>query len=150
VRWRGPRASQFAQALERFRAIDAPFEEARTLLARGRYRRTQGQRDSGSQDLAAARRIFERRELGARPWSEQASAALVETETSLLARLTPAERDVAIAVAAGRTDEQVAEQLGIKRSTVRWHLSKSIYPKVGVHRRGELIALVLRELGDPP
>jgi DNA-binding CsgD family transcriptional regulator len=84
----------------------------------------------------------------ARPWADLAAAALLETTDSLLARLTPAQRKVAVALAPGRTDQQIADLLHMSRKTVSWYLHK-IYKEHGVSGRGELIALVLRDLDDP-
>jgi DNA-binding CsgD family transcriptional regulator len=138
----------FALALEQFRSIEAPFEEGRTLLARGVARRAAGEQKAGSRDLAAARSLFSRREMGARPWADQASAALGGAALGLLAQLTPAAREVAIAVAAGKTGKEVADLLHTSVRTVEWHLGK-IYKDHGLRGRSELIALVLREADDP-
>ncbi|GAA3934228.1 AAA family ATPase [Actinoplanes auranticolor] len=58
--------------------------------------------------------------------------------------LSPAERRVALAVAAGRTNIQVAADLFLSRHTVDSHLRK-IFDKLKVNRRVELATLVARE-----
>jgi DNA-binding NarL/FixJ family response regulator len=54
-----------------------------------------------------------------------------------LARLTPAERDVARAVARGLSNEQVARERGCRARTVACQLA-SIYRKLGISSRTEL------------
>jgi DNA-binding NarL/FixJ family response regulator len=51
--------------------------------------------------------------------------------------LTPREREIVIAVAAGRSNQEVARQLKISKETVKHHLT-SIFDKVGASSRLEL------------
>jgi DNA-binding CsgD family transcriptional regulator len=135
----------FSAALDGFRAVGAPFEEARTLLARGRYRLRAGSRADAGRDIAAARTIFDR--LGARGWSDQASAARGEasgTDDSLASRLTAAELRVAITVARGASNREAAEELFLSIKTVDYHL-QSIYRRLGLRSRTQLAALVSAE-----
>ena len=55
--------------------------------------------------------------------------------------LTPAELDVLLALAAGRSPQGVADVLGIALSTVKWHLLK-IFDKTGTSRQVDLVRLV--------
>ena len=55
-----------------------------------------------------------------------------------------AERRVADLVAAGRTNREAAEALGIKASTVHTHLLR-VYAKLGMRSRAELAAAHVRE-----
>ena len=57
--------------------------------------------------------------------------------------LTPMERRVALLVAAGRTDREVASELGLGVVTVEWHLSRATR-KLGMRSRSDLVALVGR------
>ena len=58
--------------------------------------------------------------------------------------LTPRERQIAQAIADGRTNRDIAARLGITEQTVKNHLT-SIFEKVGVENRLQLgIALVKR------
>ena len=61
----------------------------------------------------------------------------------LLTALSPREREVLTLVAAGRTDEQVANELFISIKTVHSHLDK-MRDKTGVRRRAELTRLAVR------
>jgi DNA-binding NarL/FixJ family response regulator len=58
-----------------------------------------------------------------------------------LAPLTTQERRVALAVATGATNHEVAEMLFLSVRTVEFHLS-NVFRKLGLHRRSELAHLV--------
>jgi DNA-binding CsgD family transcriptional regulator len=55
-------------------------------------------------------------------------------------RLTASERRIAMLVARGETNKQVADALGKSAKTVEWHLTH-VYRKLGIHSRRELIAM---------
>ena len=58
--------------------------------------------------------------------------------------LTPREQQIALAIADGRTNRDIASRLGITEQTVKNHLT-SIFEKVGVDNRLQLgLALVKR------
>lgn len=58
--------------------------------------------------------------------------------------LTPREQQIALAIADGRTNRDIAARLGITEQTVKNHLT-SIFEKVGVDNRLQLgLALVKR------
>ena len=141
-----------AAALDGFRALRAPFEEARTLLARAEHRVRDGRGREGAGDAATARTIFDR--LGARAWSDRASAVRGEAGsagTSLASRLSPAELRVALAVGRGASNRSAAEALFISAKTVDYHL-QHIYRKLGLRSRTQLAALVAADqasLADP-
>ena len=52
-------------------------------------------------------------------------------------RLTPRERQIVAEVVAGRTNKEIAQELGVSLQTVKHHLT-NIFDKVGVHNRLEL------------
>ena len=62
--------------------------------------------------------------------------------------LTPAESRVAVALAEGRTVDDIAAATGRSRNTVKWHL-QHIYAELGVSRQIELAQLVA-SLADLP
>lgn len=62
---------------------------------------------------------------------------------SLLASLTPREAEIATRALTGRRDGEIAAELFISPHTVKHHL-KSIYAKLGVHTRAELLDHLLR------
>ena len=63
-------------------------------------------------------------------------------------RLTPAESEVAVMLAAGHAPRAIAAAIGRRESTVRWHL-KQIFQKQGISRQAELVRRVL-SLGGLP
>ena len=60
-------------------------------------------------------------------------------------RLTEAEAKLATQLALGESLEKVADQFGIGKETARSQL-KSIFTKLGVHRQGELVAVLAKLL----
>ena len=65
--------------------------------------------------------------------------------TSARAALTPAEERIVRLVASGRSNPEVAAEIGIGRPTVEWHLWRA-YRKLGVRSRAELA----ERLAPPP
>jgi DNA-binding CsgD family transcriptional regulator len=57
--------------------------------------------------------------------------------------LTPRERDVLRLVAAGLGNAPIGDQLGISKSTVKYHLA-AIFTKLGVHTRAEAVTMGIR------
>ena len=53
--------------------------------------------------------------------------------------LTPTEESVARLVAAGRSNPEVADELGLSPKAVQWHVSR-VYRKLEVDSRAELAA----------
>jgi DNA-binding CsgD family transcriptional regulator len=66
-------------------------------------------------------------------------------------RLTPRQNELLRLVAAGRTNSQIARQLGISEGTVRTHL-ENIYQKLGVSSRTAAVTRAFpdRMVQDPP
>jgi DNA-binding CsgD family transcriptional regulator/tetratricopeptide (TPR) repeat protein len=79
-------------------------------------------------------------------WGATAPAGGAGRAGSCLPELSPAERRVAMEVAAGKTNIEVADTLFISRHTVDAHL-RNIFAKLGLRRRAELAARVARECG---
>jgi DNA-binding NarL/FixJ family response regulator len=57
--------------------------------------------------------------------------------------LTPAEKRVAHALTEGTTLTQIADGLGVSRTTIAFHL-RNIFQKTGTGRQAELVALLLK------
>lgn len=135
--------AHFARALEwHARGVEQPFEIARTRLAHGERLRRAGQRIAARAELEPAADAFAR--LGAAPWLERTRAELAATGRTLRARrepqaeeLTPSELQVALRVAEGLTNREVAAAIFVSPKTVEHHLS-SIYRKLGIRSRTEL------------
>jgi DNA-binding CsgD family transcriptional regulator len=121
----------------------SPFQRARTQLVYGeRLRRAQRRRDARAQLLAAIE-TFDA--LGAARWSERARQELGATgqhlprrDLTAPERLTPQELQIALQVAAGRSNREVAEALFLSAKTVEFHLTR-VYRKLDVHSRAQLI-----------
>jgi len=62
--------------------------------------------------------------------------------------LTPIEGRVAQLVAAGRTDAEVAAELGLAEKTVAWHLARAAR-KLGVRSPSDLAAVLASRGGNP-
>src|SRR5262249_40959830 len=91
-----------------------------------------------------ARSAFEL--IGAAPWAKRATAELGTANVTagrqpIHARLTPAELRVALHVAEGLTNAEVAARLFVSHKTIEVHLGH-IYDKLGVRTRTALARLV--------
>ena len=106
----------------------------RPLLLRTRCFRTAGGRERAPRDLLALRFVDPERP------PPSSSRALCE-----LFGLTPAEAEVALGVALGRSTRDIAASQGRSLATART-LLKRAYAKTGTHRKNELAALVVRLL----
>ena len=125
------------------------FEAARTRLCWGERLRRTRRRSDARELLRSALTTFER--VGAAPWADRARDELraageaVERAASLPAEeLTPQELRIAMLVAQGRTNPEVAAEVFISRKTVEHHLSQ-IYRKLGIRSRTDLARLMASE-----
>ncbi|MGB8859219.1 MAG: LuxR C-terminal-related transcriptional regulator, partial [Ilumatobacteraceae bacterium] len=137
---------QFEKALGLL--ADSPWETARTQLAWARQVRA----NDGARSLAlaeAALRGFE--VMGARPWAAQARSVMTppaetpDPTPALLPELSDRERTVALAVARGLSNKEVAAELYISNKTVDAHLQQ-IYRKLDLRSRNQLTAMCLGSL----
>jgi DNA-binding CsgD family transcriptional regulator len=137
------RPEDLRESAEELGALGAPFEQARSLLLLG-------ERHGDHEASRAALRIFER--VGAEPWAAHArriAGPVAPTSSSLASFLTNDELRVAVSIARGRTNRQVADELYLSPKTVESHFD-SILPKLGVRDRTELITLVTRDIEQSP
>jgi DNA-binding CsgD family transcriptional regulator len=144
----------FAVALDHHARADAPFERGRTLLAYGSRLHRARRRIEARARLREALAVFE--DLGAEPWADRARAelraagAVQRATTAPRDELTAQETRVALAVARGATNREVAEELYLSPKTVEFHLSR-VFRKLGIRSRTELAVLVAEgEAGLPP
>jgi DNA-binding CsgD family transcriptional regulator len=137
----------FEQALAHHERSPRRVERARTHLAYGSRLRRAGRRTDARMQLRAALESFEA--AGAATWAERARAELaasgetIRRDPSAREELTPQELQVAMAVAKGATNKEVAAQLFLSTKTIEFHL-RNAFRKVGVRSRTEL-ANALRE-----
>ena len=127
------------------------FEAARSRLCLGERLRRGRQRRAAREPLEAARAAFEA--AGAAPWAARARDELRASGQPTgrprggdRDELTPHERRVALLVAEGRTNPEVAAELYITRKTVEHHLSQ-VYRKLGLRSRTELSNALGRDAG---
>lgn len=128
----------------------APFERARTELAWGERLRRRRRRMDAREPLERALQTF--RALGAEPWARRAADELAAAGGAHADRETPRTRDelsahelkVALMVAHGMTNREVAAALFLSPKTIERHLSR-IYRKLDVRSRTELTRLLAAE-----
>ena len=124
------RAVLFARSASCFRTLGMPFEEARTLAVAD---------EPGA--AVTAQRIF--RQIGASGWANTAdhqSHAVRRPKPPTLqstVQLTASERNVALAVVSGRTDQEIAAELQLSLRTVDHYLER-VLRKLGVDRRDDI------------
>ena len=136
----------FAEALRLCTDSVSPFERARTELVYGERLRRAGRRLDSREQLRAALDEFER--LGASSWAERAREELRASgetarkrDPALVDELTPRELEIALQVADGGTNKEVAARLFLSPKTVELHLSR-VYRKLGIRSRTELARLM--------
>ena len=124
-----------------------PFQHARTLLALGRTQRRAKKRGDARRTLDDALARFET--LGAPLWAEQTRAELARIGGRAPSRgeLTEAERRIALLVADGRRNREVAAELFLTEHSVETALSR-IYRKLGFAPR-RARARALKQLRFP-
>ena len=123
-----------------------PFELARTQLCFGERLRRDRRRKEAFHQLSAAWEIFAY--LGAETWAQRTSREIAATGKSAPGPishttdlLTPQELQVAIAVANGATNREVATALFLSQKTVEYHLS-AIYRRLSLRSRADLTRLL--------
>jgi DNA-binding CsgD family transcriptional regulator len=128
--------SLLERAVAQHEEVGDPFGTARALLGLGIVRRRARKKRDAREAIQAALDGFE--ELGAATWVEKARGELGRIGGRRREEgLTPAERRVAVLVADGRTNREVAAALFVTERTVASHLSH-VYAKLGVRSRTEL------------
>ena len=121
------------EAWKRWQELDAPYDAARVRVSIGRALRLLGDDESAALEMAAARRVFE--DLGAAP----ALADLDRLTGGSPRGLSPRELEVLRHIAGGRTNRDIAEELGISERTVDRHVS-NLYTKLDVSTRAAATA----------
>ena len=140
----------FGAALELHeQGAGSAFERARTELLYGERLRRAKRRVEAREHLRSAVELFDG--LGAAPWSEQARRELRASGESIPRRdptaperLTPQELQIALQVAEGKTNRDVAAALFLSPKTVEFHLTR-VYRKLNIHSRAELVRLFSSE-----
>lgn len=130
------------EAVRVLREASVETELIPALIARGRQLIATGERTRARKSLREAAERAER--LGAVSLRSAADESLRESGArSTATTLTASERRIAQLAAEGRTNTEIAESLHLARRTVETHLT-SAYRKLGIRRRGELTAALVR------
>lgn len=132
----------FRAASEAWRALDAPYEEARARQGVGLACSALGDLDGAGLELGAALDTFVR--LGAGPDAALAKRELERiqyggADAGVASPLTEREHQVLRCVANGDSNKAIAAALGISERTVERHLS-NIFDKFGVNSRAAATA----------
>ena len=124
------------RALEQMQMLDIPYEAAHTRLLLGSAYRAVGDDDAAAASFRASAEILER--LGAD--AECARARALQTRAPALPNgLTGREAEVLCLVASGKTNKEMAADLGLSEKTIERHLS-NIFTKIGVSTRAAATA----------
>ena len=116
--------------------VGDPFGRARALLALGAVRRRVRQKRTARAALDGA--LAEFVALGATSWAATARAELARIGgRERISGLSPSEQRIALCVAEGLTNREIASALFLGERTVAGHLTR-IYSKLGVRSRTEL------------
>jgi DNA-binding CsgD family transcriptional regulator len=142
--------ARFTSALALHDRRPMPFERARTLLAYGRRLHRERRRADARARLREALISFEG--LGAETWAAHArdelKAAGARRRGSRSDELTAQERRVAVAVARGASNHEVAAELFLSPRTVEFHL-RHVFRKLHVQNRTELAARLSSAPDEP-
>ncbi|GAA4487738.1 LuxR family transcriptional regulator [Actinoallomurus oryzae] len=150
-------AEGLTRAVDALAASPYPLEEGRTRLELGRLRTRMNDPATARESLRAAHRIFSRTK--AAPWVAAVAAELdhldvgvrrTTGETDPLRTLTGVERRVAVLVADGATNREIATRLFVSVKTVEAALTRT-YRKLGIRSRVDLARLAAaHRSGDRP
>ena len=140
-------AAAYESALAAHAASGDEFETARTRLLFGSRLRRDGRRSAAREHLRRAQDSFSRMDLT--HWAEQAAHELAATGATARKRgapdqpLTSQETRVALLVAEGKSNKEVAAALFLSPKTVEHHVG-SIFRKRGFKSRSELAGAFAR------
>ncbi len=128
------------RALTEWQELEAPYEAARVRVLIGMACRALGDADAAHVEFEAARAIFE--ELGAAPDIARLDG-LSQKSDAAPDGLTRRELQVLRLVAEGKTNRDVAGELGISEKTVARHVS-NMFVKLGLSSRAAATAYAYR------
>jgi ATP/maltotriose-dependent transcriptional regulator MalT len=135
----GAALATFREAARLSTDLGSPYRVALARRGAGEALRGLGDEDSARIELEAARAIFDR--LGAGPDAEQTASLLGRRAHP--SGLSDREVEVLRNVASGRSNKEIAADLGISEHTVARHMS-NIFAKIGVSSRTSAVAYALR------
>jgi DNA-binding CsgD family transcriptional regulator len=131
-------ADHFEQACERLTDLDLPYERAHSSLRAGTALLAVGRRDLASGRLQQAQRLAQ--SLGALPLAAAAARQLVtEGQTLAASLLSRREHEVALLLAEGCTNREIADRLVISERTAENHVQR-IMNRLGLRSRTQIAA----------
>src|SRR5262245_34120321 len=125
-------AASVHRALDIWRNLEMPYEEAHTCLLMATVCRRRGDQDGRRLELDTARRLF--KELDAEPLVARLDEQLGRATRQAVGALSEREVQVLRLLAAGKTNRDIGEELFINEKTVARHVS-NIFDKLGVSSR---------------
>lgn len=125
------------RAVDGWRDLGATYDAARTRLLSAETCRRLGDAEGAVLEIEAARAVFVG--LGARPDVARADALLTPRPSRNPGGLTDREVGVLVLVATGKTNREIAGELGISEKTVASHLSH-MFTKLGLGSRAAATA----------
>jgi len=126
------------EACRLWSGLAAPYELARSRVLIGLARQRLGDTETAGLELDAARRVF--RSLGAKSDLNHVDALIRRrSATASAGGLSPREVEVVRLIAAGLTNQAIAERLFLSEKTVARHVS-NIFTKLGISSRSAATA----------
>jgi DNA-binding NarL/FixJ family response regulator len=125
------------RALNGFRELQAPYDEACVRVLIALACREQGNSDMATMELRAALEVF--RKLGAAPDAECVETLLENKAATGSGPLTTRELEVLKQIASGMTNREIAGKLNISEKTVARHIS-NIFTKLDLSSRAAATA----------
>jgi DNA-binding CsgD family transcriptional regulator len=135
-------STSLQQALETWRDLETPYEEAHTCLLLAAVCEQRGDQDGRRLELENARRLFKL--LDARPCLARLAAQKKRGTARGSGDLSEREVQVLRLLAAGRTNREIAQTLFISEKTVARHVS-NIFDKLGVSSRAAATACAYQQ-----
>jgi DNA-binding CsgD family transcriptional regulator len=141
----------YQESIEHLKRSRARPQLARTKLLYGEWLRRQRRRRDAREQLNAAQEMLAG--IGADAFAQRAQTELLasgapapapSTRGTAIDELTPHEHRIALLVAEGASNPEIAEQLFVSVRTVEYHMHK-IFRKLDIGSRGDLVRLILTQ-----